>query len=279
MFGKLIKYEFRATRRIMLPFLAAVIVLSPLVGLGVKAADLKRFGSIITSVVDSAFAIAVIGVFIASFILMIRRFHASFLSDEGYLTFTLPARTSSLVFAKLLTSFTWFLAASLSCTIAGSIIGAINGYGSSFKTGWSFVSGLSKVIGGGNVALYCLEALICLFVFSSLICLHFYAAMALGYSFSKHKVLLSVCFYILLSIVTTFLSIEFFKLAANGKLLASLFERFGSRITELKTIEDYAGLAAIPHALSGMTALWLLIWAALYYVPTILPLKKRLNLN
>lgn len=44
---------------------------------------------------------------VMTFILIVTRFDRNLLGDEGYLMFTLPAKTSTLITAKLLTAILW----------------------------------------------------------------------------------------------------------------------------------------------------------------------------
>ena len=103
MLGKLIKHEFRATGRIMLPLLGALLVLSPIAGLIMRALDrgqLKNLFRFLGGAVVGLFFMAVAAVFVISLALMVRRFYSNLLQDEGYLMFTLPVSTHSLIWSK-----------------------------------------------------------------------------------------------------------------------------------------------------------------------------------
>ena len=102
MLGKLIKQEFKASSRsILFVFLGIIIInllgtLLFLIGKpGVR--DLGIIGMIMVSF---------IGVFIV-IALLANRFYQNFYKSEGYLMFTLPVRTESLLFSKLLTATIW----------------------------------------------------------------------------------------------------------------------------------------------------------------------------
>lgn len=274
MLGKLIKHEFRATGRVMLPLLAAVLILSPLAGVSILSFDRKSFGSamqIVSSVVLVAFAVSVIAICITSFIIMIRRFYTSLLCDEGYLTFTLPAGTAEIILSKLIVSFVWFVAALLSCLAGFVIIAVISWSDMDFSEVKSYIREIKVLAGTGNLVCYCLEALVCAFLYSCMCCLHFYAAMALGHSFSDHRIFLSVCFYIILSIVMFALTVLFINIAGkSGWAWLNTFK---------ETVSNPRDLAVIPHTFFAAAAAYLLAASAILFVPTVLPLKKRLNLN
>ena len=112
MLGKLIKHEFRATGRVMLPMylvLLATAVGSNLSGrwmLGSSRSALSVLGTLIVV----AFGFAIFGVLLMSFVLMIQRFYKNLLQDEGYLMFTLPVSVHQHIWAKVIVSAVWFIA-------------------------------------------------------------------------------------------------------------------------------------------------------------------------
>ncbi len=278
MLGKLIKHEFRATGRIMLPLLGALLVLSPIAGLIMRALDrgqLKNLFRFLGGAVVGLFFMAVAAVFVISLALMVRRFYSNLLQDEGYLMFTLPVSTHSLIWSKLIVSFVWFVVSVVSSVIFIAVVVAVSYAGADFSGAISFLRELTRLVGGWNMAAYTLEGIICLFLLSCSICLHFYAAIALGYSFADHKTLLSVCFYVLLSIVMTWLMFMAFRLVGDGVMgyIAEIMDVW------MDGIKEELNYAVIPHALFLASGLYFLIVSALYYIPTILPLKKSLNIN
>ena len=279
MFGKLLKHEFRATGRIMLPLLGGVLVLSPLAGLLSKAVNRGTGGGLIrffSFIFMFAFVVGMVAVFVVSLVIMVRRFYFNMLGDEGYLTFTLPVGVNGLVVSKLVVSFVWFVAAVLIAAIAGAI--AIKTYysGSDFTVVWGFVGDLSELVGAGNIVLYCLEALVMLFLMSCTACLHFYAAMALGNCFSGKKIFLSICFFVLLSIVMGWIQFGILSTIGQNSLLYSINSIYDIWMDGLTEAQAYA---AIPHTLFISGSVFFLILSALYYIPTILPLKLKLNLS
>ena len=278
MLGKLIKHEFRATGRIMLPLLGAVLVLSPIAGTIMRALDrgqLKNVFRFLGGAVVALFFMAVAAVFIISLALMVRRFYSNLLQDEGYLMFTLPVSTHSLIWSKLIVSFVWFVVASVSSVIFIAVVTVISYAGADFSVAISFSRELTRLVGGWNIAAYILEGIICLFLLSCSVCLHFYAAIALGYSFANHKTLLSVCFYVILSIVMTWLMFMAFGLVGDS-VMGCITEIIDVWMNGIKEARNYA---IIPHVLFLAADIYFLIVSALYYIPTVLPLKKSLNIN
>ena len=278
MLGKLIKHEFRATGRIMLPLLGAALVLSPVTGFIIRSFDREGFGGIVQFLGGTfvgLFFAAVAAICITSIVIMVHRFKSNLLQDEGYLMFTLPVSTHSLIWSKLLVSFVWFVVTAVSSAVFIVIVALVSNAEADITFIIRFSDDLTKLVGGWNIAVYILEALVCLFLFSCTICLHFYAAMALGHSFADHKTFLSVCFYVVLSIVMSWLLYIIMGAFGNG-ILSGLSQIMDMRIDGMPTAQEYA---LIPHMLFLTGGIYLLITAALYYIPTILPLKKSLNIN
>ena len=110
MLKKLLKYDFLATFKIW--WIAAVTSLG-LSFLGGYAVTLIRTPRDLPQVVDaSAGLMLFISIFrlftfmILSEIIILIRFYKNFFTDEGYLTFTLPVKTGSLINSKLIMSVT-----------------------------------------------------------------------------------------------------------------------------------------------------------------------------
>ena len=278
MLGKLIKHEFRATGRVMLPLLGAVLVLSPIVGFIIRTFDRENYGGpvqLLGGTVVVLFFFAVAGICITSVVLMVRRFNSNLLQDEGYLMFTLPVSTHSLIWSKLIVSFVWFVVAAVSSAAFIAIVALTSHAEYNLSVVILFTDDLTQLVGGWNIAAYILEALVCLFLFSCVLCLHFYAAMALGHSFSDHKTFLSVCFYVLLSIVSSWLMLMLSGLFKDG-ILSRLAQFIGAWTDGMQKSQEYA---LVPHVVFLGIGAYLLVVSALYYIPTILPLKKSLNIN
>ena len=98
MLRKLIKYEFRATARVMLPLYLVTIVLALLtrgtsLWLELATADMTMGESILgflAGLVAVAFVLALLATFIVAVVLAVFRFRKNLLTDEGYVMFTLP---------------------------------------------------------------------------------------------------------------------------------------------------------------------------------------------
>ena len=140
MFAKLLKYDFRSLRRFGIPILLALaatalfgaldVVL--LVNVTEALAAVDTFGeppffltlSAFATGFGAMFAFLIIGLAVSLMqILVFVDFYKSLISDEGYLTFTLPVRAKDILNAKLLNAVIWQLIVGLASLVAAGIIG------------------------------------------------------------------------------------------------------------------------------------------------------------
>ena len=116
MLGHLLKHEFRATGRRMLPTLGVLALLGVLANLSIRMLE-SGFGGtllrILMGLFVAAFFIGMTVAWVMTLVLMISRFYRNLLKDEGYLMFTLPTNSHALIWSKLIVSTVWFLATAL----------------------------------------------------------------------------------------------------------------------------------------------------------------------
>lgn len=272
MLGKLLKHELRATARIMLPVYILLLVSAGLYALTMSLAEnydilvLRIFLALISAV----FSITMIGAGVVTLVLMVYRFYKNYMTDEGYLMFTLPATVGQLVWSKLLTAFLWSVCSTVAVIAAGAVA-----YSHSLARGdlsffFEYYGGQLRealsVFTAGQWVLFGVELLVAsaLGVLASY--LMFYAAIALGHSFSNHKVLLSVVFYFAFS----------FGLQTVGSVVGVFGIVYLDSSNALFNIPEDPSV--IVHTILGSAMAMYLFLAAVFYVVTHLLLKKRLNL-
>ena len=205
MLSKLLKHEFRATGRTMLPVYAAVVVLAVLGNLSIRVIDrsVHTLVTIFCGLIIAAFIIGIIAAGIITLVMMIKRFYTNYLKDEGYLMHTLPVSVHELVWSKMIVSVVWFAAtAVVICLVI--LLTALIQTGTSlaqFFAGfpsWAEIKAALAEAGirSGDLWVIGLETLLAIIVGGLFTCLHFYAAMSLGHMFSKDKILLSIVFFV-----------------------------------------------------------------------------------
>ena len=227
MLSKLIKHELRASRRIMLPFLGAVLALSVLAGISTTAMEHQvdySWLNVVYGLIIFAFVMGVMAVCVVAVVMMIQRFYKNLLGDEGYVSFTLPATVDEHIFAKLISSFIWFFATAVVVVLSTFIMTATSLSAAFTEEGVVSINGMLnevhfwEMFTGWDIAGYVLEGIVLLFVYSCSVCLHFYAAMAIGHSFNDHKGLLSVVSFFVLSAAMTMLAVVSASITGNSGL-------------------------------------------------------------
>lgn len=269
MLRKLMKHELRATGRVMGPMILLVLVAA--VGGNISTYRLLESGNGVLSTLGvlllMLFVIASIAICIVAFALMVQRFYKNLLRDEGYLTMTLPVSVHEHIWAKLLVTLIWWVVVTLAVAAALFILvfnphmmGEIGELLAHLSLG-------DLPLSLGQVALFGLETVLMLLVGCAEVCLHFYAALAVGYSFTHHKDALSVAGYFALSLVL-------YLLQSATVYLLNLVGFDGIHLW----MQSLAPMTQTHLTLLGVTAA-LAVPAAIYYAVTAHFMKNRLNLG
>ena len=143
MLGKLLKQDFRATARIMLPLYAAVPVLGLFTNLITRLCE-NQNGFLIRAIgalVSFVFSLSLIAAVVTTVVLMILRFYRNLMTDEGYLMFTLPVSTTELIFSKLIVSIVWFLGTFAVDALGMLLSGMLGGYEDIVRFRFAFTFG------------------------------------------------------------------------------------------------------------------------------------------
>ena len=278
MLGKLIKHEFRATARIMLPVMGALMVLALLANLSIRGltsglSDVPVLRILFVLIVVF-FGIAIIATIVMAIVLMVSRFYRNLLKDEGYLMFTLPVSAHELVWSKLIVSMVWFLLTGLLIFLVMGLT-ALNLANTNLEMiieqcpSWQEISQFLREAGIQRevITLRC-QAGLGILLGAIVTCLHFYAAMSLGHMFTKDKILLSIVFFIGISFAFNLLSTAY---GFVGFGLSGMAEHWDSMENSgvLSSFSSIAWHGLVISAIQG----------ALLYLATILGLKKGLNLE
>ena len=261
MFLKLMKQDFRATARIMLPVYAAAIVLAVFTRVLDLLPQNNSFMSVLAALVGLLFSLAMSATVAMSFVLMIWRFHKNYMTDEGYLMFTLPVSTAELIFSKLLVAIAWFACSALVVSAATLIVGS---------------GGSIQIVGFDQIPPEQLKGAAAAVVAASLVagvtfCLMLYACMAIGQSFRRRKTLMAVVFFFVFYIVSQIIGVSF---------IAQIIQNSPSADAIL--FGDAASMGMMFQFIIG--ALWRFtgisaVSAVVYYAITHWMLSRKLNLQ
>lgn len=267
MLSKLLKQEFRATGRIMLPVYGLLLLSSVSAGLLALLSghypDSDAMDTIATLAI-TIYGFVAVGAVLLTMALMVYRFYKNLMTDEGYLMFTLPVSRSQLIWAKLIASVVWSALTAvlgiLSMLLATQVLLGAEGW----KVLGDFCRTVLGVMGDANALLYALELLLAALVLCLSFYLRFYAAIATGHSFSNRKMLLTVLIYLGFGLAGQILST-----VVLGNLWLRMLATTGSSVN---AIRDF-------HSFWWVLILYYALWSVGLYVLTLLMTKKRLNLQ
>lgn len=275
MFGKLLKHDLRALFKHW--WIGAVIsfAISVLGGVCLQIVDvdytehesLTQLGAL--GLFFSVVAIMMLPVFTE--VLAIIRYYKNFFSDEGYLTFTLPVKKTSLLDSKLAATFIFTVGAALMTVINFSTLLAVGVPEHFFDSMileylWKVIKAVYGKLGFYGVpytilGLLTVIALVLISILFVFVCITVASAIA-----KKHKVIAAIGIYYGANICLS---------------LAAQIMSFGgvptvlTRISELEAAQvKLAGL----FVMTGVLGIMMLVFSGLYLLLVYL-LDKRLNLE
>lgn len=203
MLGKLLKYEFKATARIFLPLYVAILVVSIINGLFFDS-ELFNIQGISMILLMSLF----VALFVITIIVTIQRFNNNLLKDEGYLMFTLPVSSKTLVLSKYIVSLVWALLSGLIAFISFLLIVFIasNSMGINFyEYLQNFVYLFNSMIEYNAITVF-LEILLIIFISYSSAIFMIYLSLSIGQLpiFNNHRNIASFVTFLVINLLISF---------------------------------------------------------------------------
>ena len=272
MLGKLLKHEFHATGRVMWVIYVAMLGLSAMANVALRLLDNPALTiMLVRGVLRLAVVVWVLSLIIggvATVVLMVKRFHKNLLTDEGYLMFTLPANVHQLVFAKLIAAAVWLVATAAVIALCVLIGGAGENIDIRLMLSFLFNNDLTA-LETFSVAVIILEIILMSLLSCALSCLQFYSAMSIGHGFANHKVLWSVVFYFIQCFVIQMLTVT----------AVILLAFYGENVVVPPSWADSLSPLAVWHLTVLMVFLAEVMVGAVFYILTVVNLRRRLNLE
>lgn len=216
MVGKLMKYELRATARVVLPTFLGLLLFSIVarfsVGSMMRTPSSLTEGGLAASFLALLprlgillYGLSMMAVWVVVLVVIIQRFYKNLTGDEGYLMFTLPVRPWQLVWSKLLVAALWQLLSAVAVVASLAILllqGEIAA-GITQALGWLWRE-VGPYLPTGSMVwlLWVAAALVSTLANTMLI----YAAIAVGHTIKNHRVLGAILAYFGLSTVIQLVS-------------------------------------------------------------------------
>ncbi len=262
MFRKVLKHDINAIFKIWAILTATVLVLSVVGGLCFRGLNnatgqqsqmpfipLYVLGIFLSIISISAYGVATVA-------LIMIRFYKNFFTDEGYLTFTLPVKRSTLFNSKLLSAFIFNAATAVVTLIGVTVMLAIAPGG---ELGGS---ALSVVIDALSIPFASIKVLM-----TDQLAFWITAYVIVGVAYLLvafvHETLLLFC-------TVTFGSI----LAKKHKILMSVAVYYGIQlliqtmwtIVEVVLSIGISAIAVVPEVITGTQILWLVLGLAVFFI-------------
>lgn len=201
MLRKLMKYELKWTGRFLLP-LYIILVLITLIGrLILSNVNFDTdVGELFVGITTLGYMFSIMAITFGTFIIIMVRFYKNLLTDEGYLSFTLPVKISTHLLAKTMIASLWTF---LSIVMTFLSIGVLISGNIEISVGMAMSQVYDELYGvlGNGVGLFGIEMIVTFVVSSVLNVLYVYVSIAVGQVISKNKILGSVAAYVVISMV------------------------------------------------------------------------------
>ena len=201
MLGKLIKYDLKALAKILAPLWGVLLVMGIIFGISIRS-NLEGIGN--TMIVFSLVVIVavIVAIFVVNVIIVIQRFWKGLLQEEGYLMFTLPVTTRSLILSKVISALIISCGTAFVISLLGVEIIAISPV-KLMDTATYFGNWVIKVHAGPWIGYGAIIAVVSLL--SSIY--HVYAAMVIGQLSNGNRFLFAFVAYAALSIIVSLIGI------------------------------------------------------------------------
>lgn len=204
MLGKLMKYEFKATSRMLLPINGAMLLFALINRLFIELNFFETTNMVISAlgaVMAIMYVMVIIAAFVITLIVIIQRFYKNLLTDEGYLMFTLPVKAHSHITSKGIVGFVWYLVSFVVCALSIFILvvdqNVMKGLSQFFTED---LPRYIQVMGGDGIVILIEVLVLFLLTFVSGV-LMIYCSIALGSLFHNHKILGSFGMYLAINFV------------------------------------------------------------------------------
>lgn len=266
MLKKLLKYEFKATGRVIFPLYIALILVSlinkifvsikPAFGFNLISERLENVIAIISMIIYGSIMIAI---FIVTLFIIIQRYYKNLLGDEGYLMNTLPVEVWKNIFSKLVVAISWSVISIIVAIISIFILAYHPGiYIEIFNTIRYLLTEVIYNL-GINTPLIILEFLILgiLSITSSILLI--YASISIGHLSNKRKKSLSFLSYIVINVITYFIQSLLYQLVLYSILIVEF--------------QIYVNLYLI------ISIIGLIITSVIYFLISKYCMEKKLNLE
>ncbi len=279
---KLLKWEFRATSRQMIPLylalggMTALGVLFLLLGSVLEGSDTGRMIlSVLTPFALITYIFVIAAVAIGTLGILLFRYYRNLIRDEGYLMHTLPVTPSQLVLSKFIAAYVWMLLSVLLILISFLILlaSAAMIFGSGI-----YWRGIWQAIMNYEVLQYLLPFMLAILASCAASLLLYYAAISIGQCVTRHKVMGAIAsyfgLYTAMQILNLLMMLVYFFIVAKTNVLWEMEFQISAGGADISALGS--GLV-LPFIIT--MALMYAVYSVVFYMISRYMLAKKLNLE
>ena len=267
MLGKLIKYEFKATGRLLIPLYGALIIFAFINKIFMGDFFHNKdtiLGNLPQGIAILAYIATMVAIFVVTVFIIIQRYRTNLLCDEGYLMNTIPVKSWENILSKLIVALVWSIASGVVSVISIIILAYEKGLFTKIITTIPvFFNDVNKIAGtqGFLIILEIILMMIINLVFSILM---IYASLSIGSLFQKQKILASFGAFIVLNIATN--------------TIASMIQlplMLGLDLTGIMNNSEITVVSIFIVVMLGIS----ILFSVVYFIISNYILNKKLNLD
>lgn len=278
MLGKLFKYEFKNTSKLMLTiygiFIASTLISTIGLSTDVMQADIDSMPLVIQLLffaVMMLYILSMFALFLVTFVYMCIHFYKTMYSDQGYLTHTLPVKPMAIFNVKLTTAWVWMMGSMILFVLSIFImmLGATKGELFDIVLNSPIPQILEKfeqVFGMKFLSFILLMIVTMAFSCVSYL-LTVYASISIGQLFNQHKIVMAVVAGIAIYVLQQTAGSIVLLLTGNSYFNTYIYEDF-------VTVSDI--IFSTPTIASMIISV---LFAIAFYVICVVIQKKHLNLD
>ena len=260
---KLLKYEWKACARTCLPLYGVLILMSLISRILYVIPKNASLDFMLPAIGSMLYMGVMMAAFVVTAVILIQRFYKNLLGSEGYLMFTLPVTVSQHLLSKTIIAVVMIALSGIAAFLSIGIF-------ADMSFGTLFVDMIKGVARSGGL-LFGLELLVLAVLGIADMALFVYMCMALGHLASRHRLLMSIVWYVVLSTALQVLLLMVMMGAGNAvpEPFVDLMKVWWSGITPM-------GAA---HLMLRFCCVFTLLSDAVYFLVTRWILVHKLNLE
>lgn len=264
---KLLKYEWKACARTCLPLYGVLILMSLISRILYVIPKNASLDFMLPAISSMLYMGVMMAAFVVTAVILIQRFYKNLLGSEGYLMFTLPVTVSQHLFSKTIIAVVMIALSGIAAFLSIGIF-------ADMSFGTLFIDMIKGVARSGGL-LFGLELFALAVLGIAGMALFVYMCMALGHLAGKHRLLMSVVWYVVLSTALQVLLLLVMMGGGNvmPEALADAIVRWLDSTMQTITPMDAA------HLMLRCCCVFALIGDAVYFLVTRWILVHKLNLE